>query len=133
MQFVKRTACKCALSKSSIRFVTVDFFSVYSQIVDFSGFCNAMQSYQLFGLHIGYDIIKMFSVFIGSIMPTKNNKRLYAINQKIAELQQTKNQLENDFVQDMSEQLARILLKKKIFNFDKTALLKRIEAVVDEI
>ncbi len=66
-------------------------------------------------------------------MPTKNNKRLDAINQKIAELQKTKSKLEEDFVQNMSQQIAKIFVKEKAYGVDKTALLKRIEAVVDKI
>jgi len=64
-------------------------------------------------------------------MSTKNNKKLESINQKIASLQKIKSQIENDFINDMAQQIAKLLLKKNMFNIDKSALLKKIETAID--
>ena len=66
-------------------------------------------------------------------MYSKNNKKLNAINAKIDDLLKIKSQLENDFIQDLSQQIAKILMKKNVYNIDKIALLKKIEATIDEV
>ena len=65
-------------------------------------------------------------------MSAKNTKKLESINQKISNLQKIKNQLENDFVNDMSQQIAKLLVNKNAFNLDRNALLKKIESLIDE-
>jgi len=64
-------------------------------------------------------------------MYAKNNKKLAVINAKIDDLLKIKSQLENDFTQSLSEDIAKILVRKKAFNVDKSVLLKRIEAIVE--
>ena len=64
-------------------------------------------------------------------MYSKNNKKLNAINAKIDDLQKLKSQLENDFAQSLSEDIAKILVRKNAINLDKSVLLKRIEAIVE--
>jgi hypothetical protein len=63
---------------------------------------------------------------------SKNNKKLESINQKIAELQILQKKIEDDFVQNISKDIAKILVKKKAYNIDKTNLLKKIEFLIDE-
>ena len=64
-------------------------------------------------------------------MSAKNTKRLDAINSKIDHLLKAKSKLEKDFVNDMAQQIAKILVNKKAFNIDKSALLKKIETIID--
>lgn len=61
-----------------------------------------------------------------------NSKKLESINQKIANLQKLQKKIEDDFIQTISKDIARILVKKKSFNIDKPALLKKIETLIDE-
>ncbi len=63
----------------------------------------------------------------------KHNKKLEMINAKISELQQMQKQLEDDFIQNISKQIAKILLKKKAYNLNQNDLLTKIEALIDEI
>jgi len=65
-------------------------------------------------------------------MTSKNTKKLESINQKILNLQKIKSQMEDDFVNDISQQIAKLLAKKNSFNIDKPALLKTIESAIDE-
>ncbi len=62
----------------------------------------------------------------------KNNKKLESINSKIEELQKIQKQLEDDFIQNTSKQIAKILLKKKAFNIDMPTFLNNIESIIDE-
>jgi len=64
-------------------------------------------------------------------MYSKNNKKLNAINAKIDDLLKIKSQLENDFAQGLSEDIAKILIRKNAINLDKSVLLKKIEAIVE--
>ena len=66
-------------------------------------------------------------------MYAKNNKKLAVINAKIDDLQKLKSQLEENYANDLSTQIAQILVKKKAFNVDKSALLKTIESAIDAI
>ena len=66
-------------------------------------------------------------------MPTRNSKRLDAINAKIADLQKLKNKLEDNFVQDASKDVAKLLVKHKTYNIDKSVLLKKIESAIGAI
>ena len=66
-------------------------------------------------------------------MPMKNCAKLLEINRKIDELQKAKNLLEEEFVEDMSMQIAKILLKKKAFDIDKSDFLKAIELIIMEM
>lgn len=61
----------------------------------------------------------------------KNVKKIEQISEKIAELQKIQKQIESDFIQDLSKQIAKILIKKKAFNIDKSSLLSKIESVIE--
>ena len=66
-------------------------------------------------------------------MVARNTKKLDTINSKIANLQKTKNQLEDNFVQYMSQQIAKIFVKKKVYDIDQSVLFRKIESLIDEI
>ncbi len=61
----------------------------------------------------------------------KPNKKLETINAKILELQHMQKQLEDDFILNISKQIAKILLKKKAYNINQNELLSKIEDVID--
>ena len=61
----------------------------------------------------------------------KNSEKISLINEKIAELQKKQKQLENEYIENISKDIAKLLLKKKAFNLDKNVLLKKIEALID--
>lgn len=61
----------------------------------------------------------------------KNSEKITQINEKIAELQKKQKQLENEYIENISKDIAKLLLKKKAFNLDKNTLLKKIEALID--
>lgn len=63
----------------------------------------------------------------------KNSEKISLINEKIAELQKKQKQLENEYIENLSKDIAKLLLKKKAFNLDKNVLLKKFEALIDEI
>lgn len=63
----------------------------------------------------------------------KNAKKLQQINQKIADLKILQKELETDFVNDLSKQISKIILKKNLFNIEKSKILKSIENAFDEI
>jgi hypothetical protein len=65
-------------------------------------------------------------------MPTKNNKRLESINQKIADLQKLQKKIEDDYISNLSKDITKMLFKKKAYDVDKSALLKIIENAVDD-
>ena len=63
----------------------------------------------------------------------KNAKKLQQINKKIADLKILQKELETDFVNDLSKQISKIILKKNLFNIEKSKILKSIENAFDEI
>jgi len=63
-------------------------------------------------------------------MSAKNAKRLEAINQKITSLQKIKSQIESDFVDGFSKDVSKLLVKKGVFNIDKSVLIKKIESFI---
>ena len=63
----------------------------------------------------------------------KNIKKLEQINEKIAELQKIQKQLENEFIENMSKEISKILLKKRAFNIDKNLLLQEIENLINRL
>ncbi|MCR5224731.1 MAG: hypothetical protein K6C34_01485 [Alphaproteobacteria bacterium] len=63
----------------------------------------------------------------------ENAKKLQQINNKIAELQELQKQLETKYIETLSKEIARIIIKKRAFNLDKSALLKKIEAVINDL
>lgn len=67
----------------------------------------------------------------GGIM--KNAKKLQQINQKIADLKILQKELETDFVNDLSKQISKIILKKNLFNIEKSKILNCVENAFDEL
>ena len=63
----------------------------------------------------------------------KNAKKLQQINQKIAELKVLQQELETDFVNDLSKQISKIILKKNLFNIEKSKILECVENAFDEL
>ena len=63
----------------------------------------------------------------------KNAKRIEQINEKIAELQKIQKQLEDEYIDDVSKDIAKLLLKKKAFNIDKNTLIKEITDLIDKL
>ena len=63
----------------------------------------------------------------------KNAKRIEQINEKIAELQKIQKQLENEYLDNVSKDIAKLLFKKKAFNIDKNTLIKEIEKAIDGV
>lgn len=63
----------------------------------------------------------------------KDTKKLEQINEKIAELQKVQKQLESEYVESLSKDIAKLLLKKRIFSIEKSAILNKIEAVINEL
>ena len=63
----------------------------------------------------------------------ENAKKLQQINNKIAELQELQKQLETKYIETLSKEIARIIIKKRAFNLDKSALLKKIEAAINDL
>ncbi len=55
----------------------------------------------------------------------KNSEKITQINEKIAELQREQKQLEYEYIENISKDIAKLLLKKKAFNLDKNTLLKK--------
>lgn len=62
-----------------------------------------------------------------------NSKKLESINQKIVDLQKLQKKIEDDFIQTMSKDIAKILVKKKAYDVDKATLLKQIEVSIDNL
>ena len=67
----------------------------------------------------------------GGIMKTA--KKLQQINQKIADLKVLQKELETDFVNDLSKQISKIIIKKNLFDIEKSKILKCIENAFDEL
>ena len=67
----------------------------------------------------------------GGLMKTA--KKLQQINQKIADLKVLQKKLEDDFVKDLSKQISKIIIKKNLFDIEKSKILKCIENAFDEI
>ena len=63
----------------------------------------------------------------------KNPKKLQQINQKIADLKILQKKLEDDFVKDLSKQISKIILKKNLFDIEKSKILKCVENAFDEL
>ena len=63
----------------------------------------------------------------------KNAKKLQQINQKIADLKILQKKLKDDFVKDLSSQISKIIIKKNLFDIEKSKILKCIENAFDEI
>ena len=63
----------------------------------------------------------------------KNPKKLQQINQKIADLKILQKELEDDFVKDLSKQISKIILKKNLFDIEKSKILKCVENAFDEL
>ena len=63
----------------------------------------------------------------------KDIKKLEQINEKIAELQKVQKQLENEYVESLSKDIAKLLLKKRIFNIEKSIILNKIDAAINEL
>lgn len=63
----------------------------------------------------------------------KNTKKLQQINQKIADLKILQKKLEEDFVNDLSKQISKIILKKNLFDIDKSKILECVENAFDEL
>lgn len=63
----------------------------------------------------------------------KNAKKLQQINQKIADLKILQKELKDDFVKDLSSQISKIIIKKNLFDIEKSKILKCIENAFDEI
>lgn len=63
----------------------------------------------------------------------KSAKKLQQINQKIADLKILQKELEDDFVKDLSKQISKIILKKNLFDIEKSKILKCVENAFDEL
>ena len=63
----------------------------------------------------------------------KNAKKLQQINQKIADLKILQKELETDFVNDLSKQISKIILKKNLFDIEKSKILECIENAFDTL
>lgn len=63
----------------------------------------------------------------------KTAKKLQQINQKIADLKVLQKELETDFVNDLSKQISKIIIKKNLFDIEKSKILKCIENAFDEL
>ena len=63
----------------------------------------------------------------------KNAKKLQQINQKIADLKILQNKLETDFVSDLSKQISKIIIKKNLFDIEKSKILECVENAFDEL
>ena len=63
----------------------------------------------------------------------KNAKKLQQINQKIADLKILQKKLEDDFVKDLSKQISKIIIKKNLFDIEKSKILECVETAFDEL
>lgn len=63
----------------------------------------------------------------------KNAKKLQQINQKIADLKILQKKLEDDFVKDLSKQISKIILKKNMFDIEKSKILEGVENAFDAL
>jgi len=63
----------------------------------------------------------------------KNAKKLQQINQKIADLKILQKKLEDDFVKDLSKQISKIILKKNMFDIEKSKILECVENAFDAL
>ena len=62
----------------------------------------------------------------------KNAKNLQQINQKIADLKVLQKKLETDFVNDLSKQISKIIIKKNLFDIEKSKILECVENAFDD-
>ena len=63
----------------------------------------------------------------------KNAKKLQQINQKIADLKILQKELETDFVNDLSKQISKIIIKKNLFDIEKSKILNCVENAFDDL
>ena len=63
----------------------------------------------------------------------KNAKKLQQINQKIADLKILQKKLEDDFVKDLSKQISKIIIKKNLFDIEKSKILECVENAFNEL
>lgn len=63
----------------------------------------------------------------------KTAKKLQQINQKIADLKILQKELKDDFVKDLSSQISKIIIKKNLFDIEKSKILKCVETAFDEL
>lgn len=63
----------------------------------------------------------------------KNTKKLQRINQKIADLKILQKKLEDDFVNDLSKQISKIIIKKNLFDIEKSKILDCVENAFDAL
>ena len=63
----------------------------------------------------------------------KDAKKLEQINEKIAELQKLQKQLESEYVESLSKDIAKLLLKKKVFSIEKSVILNKIDDVINKL
>ena len=63
----------------------------------------------------------------------KNAKKLQQINQKIADLKILQKKLEDDFVKDLSKQISKIIIKKNLFDIEKSKILNCVENAFDKL
>ncbi|MCR4623115.1 MAG: hypothetical protein K5780_00410 [Alphaproteobacteria bacterium] len=63
----------------------------------------------------------------------KNAKKLQQINQKIADLKVLQKELETDFVNDLSKQISKIIIKKNLFDIEKSKILNCVENAFNEL
>ncbi|MBO7454424.1 MAG: hypothetical protein J6T91_03550 [Alphaproteobacteria bacterium] len=63
----------------------------------------------------------------------KNAKKLQQINQKIADLKILQKKLKDDFVKDLSKQISKIIIKKNLFDIEKSKILECVENAFDDL
>ena len=63
----------------------------------------------------------------------KNAKKLQQINQKIADLKILQKKLEDDVVKDLSKQISKIIIKKNLFDIEKSKILECVENAFDKL
>lgn len=63
----------------------------------------------------------------------KETKKLEQINVKIVELQKVQKQLEGEYVESLSKDIARLLIKKRIFSIEKSIILNKIDTAINEL
>ncbi len=63
----------------------------------------------------------------------KNTKKLQQINLKIADLKILQKELETDFVNNLSKQISKIILRKNLFDIEKSKILNCVKNVFDKL
>ena len=81
-------------------------------------------------MYVGnYDFWYESSQLVQALIRNKNKRN----EEKIAELQKIQKQLENEYIEDVSKDVAKLLFKKKAFNIDKNILIKEITDLIDKL